>query len=1479
MIKIFTFLLVSSMLILSYTANSQTTINFDNAANWSINTGALNSYGDHSYTEGGISFQGTNVLRSTTALQDGYASANGTFAFQLRNAHGSKLRIEIPSGGLHDFSFKVRRWDSASFAATDVYTNKFKVRYSLDGGSYWTDIASISKNTFSNSDFTDYYSQVVNNTATNILIEIVNLHIDARIMVDDFTFTSHIACSGEPTAQAWGITVVYTTSTSAELGWRAGTGGDAYLLVVNEGAAVSWTPTDGVDYSSGSGSGNYSNATDLGLGNKVVFTGSLNNTEVTGLKPNTYYFFKLYHYCTNAPFDYLDTTRFGSTAKTKTPQPTYCDPGTWYAFNSNIASINLVGVYKDISYTSNTCHNKVIGLNSSQVSVDMRPDSTYYMSVVYGDCDGGTLYNSAGGVWIDWNQDGDFSDAGETIDKSDLLTSGGDVTKNYSIHVPSTQNYGLVKMRIMQDQGETAANLDPCANPGNGSIIDFNIEIINHNDVDPPTIFTANESGPYNIYLVLSSNSSGDSMLIVTDSLENYGWHVDGVSNSLGTPVDGVTYEVGDQVPGGGVVLYKGLSSTVYHNYLLAGTSYYYKAWSFNSNHQYSKGSTQSATTNYPQILLNPSTGGQTDISISGMDYHINQGPSALKSFEISGAGLNGDVIISGGSDFEMTLDTTTSYSGTITIPGPGGYWGFSPKVVYVRLKDNLNAGSYHETFRVGTNSLPFDMEPTIQCSGSVIAPDSMGSLLALAVSPTRINLSAIANSDGDDIIVAYDNTGTMNKPANGVNYTPGSSISGGGMVYYVGAAGSLPDHTGLNEGTTYYYKAWSKEGLSYSDNAVSASATTTISEPASHVSGFSSAGATDESASLTWGAGSKSANPDGYLVKGSSISFAAISAPIDSIPEEDSLSILVLNVPFGSDTATFTGLDPNTTYFFKIWPYTNSDTNINYKTDGNIPETHVTTLARIATPVALAASAISSSGFQANWGAMNGASGYQLDVFQTPERTESEGFNDGTNAPPDWVFSGISGTYTSSGNYGNLSPSLKMDNSSDRITTPLYDSEISELSFWIKGQGTDASSALLVEGYDGNSWSSIDNITGIPTSGRTYSYSRFTSVPLASDIKQIRFTYTKSQGDLSLDDVELTIEPEMLSGYNGKSLNQTNDALSSLNSASTYYYRVRGEDGGFSTPNSNVITVHTLPVAASNLDMIPGTNSITLSWTRGDGDGVLVKLSDQKFTYASQPDDGADYTSQISTNYSGSGEQWIYDGTGTSVVVTLPNGYDVTLLNLAVFEYFVFDDGSKAPQKIYDDGKVKGFGGDEGNLPINLLSFSAQQQNSGVELQWVTNAEINNDYFTVERAQDGVHFSEVGRVAGAGNSNVELHYSLMDMEGFQNTIYYRLRQTDYDGTSTLSKVIELNAQSQHQEITNLYVNNKTLHMQVKSNQAIASSIEVYAVDGRLVHSEALTLSKGVGSYQIDLPKSLSGVYLVNLRNSQGLITKRVLVK
>jgi len=103
----------------------------------------------------------------------------------------------------------------------------------------------------------------------------------------------------------------------------------------------------------------------------------------------------------------------------------------------------------------------------------------------------------------------------------------------------------------------------------------------------------------------------------------------------------------------------------------------------------------------------------------------------------------------------------------------------------------------------------------------------------------------------------------------------------------------------------------------------------TTNAEPSNHVTNFS----TGREITITWtDAVTGSQAPDGYLIKMSSSSYASISDPVDGTFE--STSNTKKYVSYGVQTATMSPLSGSSTYYIKIFPYTNSGANIDYKTD-----------------------------------------------------------------------------------------------------------------------------------------------------------------------------------------------------------------------------------------------------------------------------------------------------------------------------------------------------------------------------------------------------------------------------------------------------------------------------------------------------------------------------------------------------------------
>tara|TARA_Y100000991_G_scaffold71952_2_gene54026 strand:- start:12491 stop:13540 length:1050 start_codon:yes stop_codon:yes gene_type:complete len=106
--------------------------------------------------------------------------------------------------------------------------------------------------------------------------------------------------------------------------------------------------------------------------------------------------------------------------------------------------------------------------------------------------------------------------------------------------------------------------------------------------------------------------------------------------------------------------------------------------------------------------------------------------------------------------------------------------------------------------------------------------------------------------------------------------------------------------------------------------------------------------------------------------------------------------------------------------------------------------------------------------------------------------------------------------------------------------------------------------------------------------------------------------------------------------------------------------------------------------------------------------------------------------------------------------------------------------------------------------LPITLNSFTGELLSglgNSIQLNWSTASEKDNDYFTLWRSFDGQSWKEITQLTGAGNSNELLNYQHIDRNIIvqsieKNTIYYKLSQTDYDGTTEFFQIIPVEIQA-----------------------------------------------------------------------------------
>jgi hypothetical protein len=170
--------------------------------------------------------------------------------------------------------------------------------------------------------------------------------------------------------------------------------------------------------------------------------------------------------------------------------------------------------------------------------------------------------------------------------------------------------------------------------------------------------------------------------------------------------------------------------------------------------------------------------------------------------------------------------------------------------------------------------------------------------------------------------------------------------------------------------------------------------------------------------------------------------------------------------------------------------------------------------------------------------------------------------------------------------------------------------------------------------------------------------------------------------------------------------------------------------------------------------------------------------------------------------------------------------------------------------------------------LPIELTSFTAKcNMNGDVNLTWTTNSEENNDFFTIEKSYDGINFSSIGIVDGAGNSSSSINYYFVDTDK-DLSAYYRLKQTDFNGEATYSDLISVKCEENEKNIY-AYSDNGQIIINIESNKEEKVNIEVVDARGRLITNTNIMTIKGMNTYNID--ESIStGIYFIRI-NSQTI--------
>ncbi len=182
-------------------------------------------------------------------------------------------------------------------------------------------------------------------------------------------------------------------------------------------------------------------------------------------------------------------------------------------------------------------------------------------------------------------------------------------------------------------------------------------------------------------------------------------------------------------------------------------------------------------------------------------------------------------------------------------------------------------------------------------------------------------------------------------------------------------------------------------------------------------------------------------------------------------------------------------------------------------------------------------------------------------------------------------------------------------------------------------------------------------------------------------------------------------------------------------------------------------------------------------------------------------------------------------------------------------------------------------------SLPVELISFDGENQESMNYLSWITQNEINHDFYLLERSSDGESFVALGQVTSPSIFDGSNHYQFIDTKPIIGQNYYRLRQTDLDGAFTYSDVIaiEYYPASKFHVFPNPTFSGK-FQILFPHRDPRTSALNIYNLLGKKMENYQILGNQGP-LVHIDLGTVGKGIYIITYEDRHGKWSKKLMVE
>jgi hypothetical protein len=178
--------------------------------------------------------------------------------------------------------------------------------------------------------------------------------------------------------------------------------------------------------------------------------------------------------------------------------------------------------------------------------------------------------------------------------------------------------------------------------------------------------------------------------------------------------------------------------------------------------------------------------------------------------------------------------------------------------------------------------------------------------------------------------------------------------------------------------------------------------------------------------------------------------------------------------------------------------------------------------------------------------------------------------------------------------------------------------------------------------------------------------------------------------------------------------------------------------------------------------------------------------------------------------------------------------------------------------------------------LPISLLSFTGETVKAQNILYWQTASENGNRGFDLQRSADGRNFSSIafiGSKAINGNSSSKISYTYTDASPLEGSSFYRLKQLDNNGRSSISNIVLLNRyDSKGFSVAAVYPNPVANQLSIVINSPVKQDVTLTFNDaaGRIVLQKRISVVAGTNYHLVNVQPLAHGSYFINLKPQYG---------